>query len=914
MRIGPDAATADANRRAPARRSRIAARALVAACAFAAASLPADACAQLYRSAAFTVTDTSVHQGDFRSIAISRDRIESNYQRAAAEVNFKFSINGFDNEHPPGDDYMIYLRPEGGRIVSPVYRFGELEAPVTPEPELAILNVEEGPVDVTFRLDMRHVLDSLRVHGVYTPPNGAPIRRAELEAVYIIGNTTPLSWDFSVLRPGAPVELRDEDGDGIYEVTLRFDAHFSRPVTPDGRVVWERTRELARFPVLESPQRLVDGLHRLALEELLQLERDDGALNAGGRWPGVWTRDLAWGALLGIVFAMPEAVHAGLLARVDSLGRIIQDSGSGGSWPVSTDRVAWALAAWELFAVTGDTAWLRTAYDVIRRSAEADIVVAFDSATGLFRGESTFLDWREQSYPRWMDPKDIGHSQALGTNVLHYATYGVLARMAGLLGEPASRWEAVAAAVHDALQAQLWLPEHGHFAQYRYGRLAQLISPRADMLGEALAIIHGVHDADQRVLSVAIAPVVTFGVPSFWPYIPDVPPYHNAGVWPQVVGFWAWAAADAGNEAAVAHALANLYRGTALFLTNKENWVAATGHFEGTEVNSDRFMASAAAQLATSYRVLFGMRLEEDRLVFRPFVPRAWAGERTLRNLRYRNATLTVTIHGSGGSVREVRLDGVRIPRAEIPATLAGEHSLEIVLDDRVPAGAINLVGDVRAPRTPRAERGGQTVTWQAVAGAAHYVVYHGGEPTATTRDTVWAVAPGAGVAELQVMAVDAAGRASFLSEPLRVGPDDATVTVEAAGVPLETEHDGYEGAGYVTLTATSNTSVAFQVTVPADGWYAIDVRYANGGGAVSYGYRGAARALLVNGRAAGTLLLPQRGIQRWESWGHSNAVHVHLSAGTHSITVGYGAEFRNMDGAEDRALLDHLRIARLQR
>jgi hypothetical protein len=551
---------------------------------------------------------------------------------------------------------------------------------------------------------------------------------------------------------------------------------------------------------------------------------------------------------------------------------------------------------------------------VIRRSAEADIVVAFDSATGLFRGESTFLDWREQSYPRWMDPKDIGHSQALGTNVLHFATYGVLARMARLLGEPADGWDAVAAAVRDGLQAQLWLPEQGHFAQYRYGRLAPVVSPRAELLGESLAIIHGVHDAEQRVLSVARAPVVTFGVPSFWPYIPDVPPYHNAGVWPQVVGFRAWAAAEAGSEAGVVHAVANLYRGAALFLTNKENWVAATGHFEGTEVNSDRFMASAAAQLATSYRVLFGMRLEEDRLVFRPFVPRAWAGERTLRNLRYRNAAVTVTIRGWGNTVREVRLNGVRIPHAEIPATLAGDHVLDIVLDDRAPPGALNLLGNVRTPSTPRAEHQGQTVTWNAVAGAEHYVVYHQGGPAATTRDTTWSVAPGAGVVELQVMALDTAGRTSFLSEPLRAGPDDATWTVEPASVPMETEHDGYEGAGYVTLTATSNTGVAFHVTVPAAGWYAIDVRYANGGGAVSYGYRGAARALLVNGRTAGTLLLPQRGIRRWDRWGYSNAVPVRLSAGTHRLTVGYGAEFRNMDGAEDRALLDHLRIARLDR
>ena len=52
---------------------------------------------------------------------------------------------------------------------------------------------------------------------------------------------------------------------------------------------------------------------------------------------------------------------------------------------MSTDRMAWALAAWEVYCVTGERSWLRTAYDIIRRSAEADLLTAYDPETGLFR-------------------------------------------------------------------------------------------------------------------------------------------------------------------------------------------------------------------------------------------------------------------------------------------------------------------------------------------------------------------------------------------------------------------------------------------------------------------------------------------------------------------------------------------------
>ena len=65
----------------------------------------------LYRSSAFTVTDTAVLEGDLRAWAPSRRKLRSTYYRTAAQrvVNFKFSLNGRDNERPPGQDHRIRL-------------------------------------------------------------------------------------------------------------------------------------------------------------------------------------------------------------------------------------------------------------------------------------------------------------------------------------------------------------------------------------------------------------------------------------------------------------------------------------------------------------------------------------------------------------------------------------------------------------------------------------------------------------------------------------------------------------------------------------------------------------------------------------------------------------------------------------
>jgi hypothetical protein len=137
------------------------------------------------------------------------------------------------------------------------------------------------------------------------------------------------------------------------------------------------------------------------------------------------------------------------------------------------------------------------------------------------------------------------------------------------------------------------------------------------------------------------------------------------------------------------------------------------------------------------------------------------------------------------------------------------------------------------------------------------------------------------------------------------------TQIVEPERSLLETDGSGYEGAGYVTLRIAQAGPV-FKVRVAVPGWYLIDARYANGNGAVSYGYRAAARALEVDGRRAGTLLMPQRGGDRWNDWGYTNAIRTWLNAGEHELAIVYRPEYRNMDGVEDRARLDHLRIIRL--
>lgn len=864
----------------------------------------------LYKSDAFELSATEVRQGPFRAVAVGRDQILATYPRAAREVHFKFALNGRDNEFPPGIEHTINLRPQRGVVTTPGYVFGVPPRPSLPEPVPAP-QASAAKARVTLRLDLRAAKDAIGLTGIYVTPRGDTLKR--IERVTVIGDTEPLAWDINGVPAGSARDLADRDGDGIYETTLEFATEFLRPVNRRGEAVW-RPQAAAWGPELSSKQPLLDALYRLSLDELEQLRRPDAALAAGAKWPGVWTRDVALATLLGLPFVAPDAVKASLRTKVDATGRIIQDTGTGGSWPISTDRLTWALAAWELYAVTGDREWLAESYAVIERSVTADRHAAWDASTGLVRGESSFLDWREQSYPRWMQPADIAASPALGTNAVHLGARQVLARMARAMALPSATvrgWEAEADTIRAGMRRWLWddsLSRHSPFIAARLTAVTSAKSERFEALGEAMAMLTGATAREDRARVLERAPLMPFGVPTLYPFIPDIPNYHNGSIWPFVGSYWMWAGAEAGHGATVEHGIATTVRSAALFLTNKENLVAATGHFEGTALNSDRQLWSVAGQLAVQYRVLFGLRAEENALAIRPMVPPAYAGERRLSGLRYRDADVTVVVRGFGDGVASATLNGTPVPYAEIPADRRGAQILEVNLNGRWPRDTVRVVAAAVAPETPMQPRivamlgDSADVEWSPVESALGYRVLRNGhvlQDGRTLRGTRVRMHMENVLQEVQVVAVSEVGLASFPSEPLRVHMTGA-------------EHRVPVPAAAQRLNSNDTSRLKIEVRVATAGRYAIEAFYANGNGPINTEDKAAVRSLLVNGATAGVLVMPQRGAGNWNEFGWSTAAVVTLSAGAHELALAYSANDRNMNGAVNEAIVRELRVTRI--
>lgn len=656
---------------------------------------------------------------------------------------------------------------------------------------------------------------------------------------------------------------------------------------------WILDEDISRYPQARSDFPLMDALYNLSLSELKKDTREDGAFNAGAKWQGVWTRDVSYSILLSLAAIQPEAARISLLRKVQR-DRIVQDTGTGGSWPVSTDRVTWALAAWEIYLVTGDRQWLEQSYTIIRNSILDDQHVVIDPVTGLAHGESSFLDWREQTYPRWMEPADIYSSQNLGTNAVYYRTYRILALMAGELGQATQDWNAGADRIRTAMNQAFWMEDRGYYGQYKYGRVWQVLSPRSEALGEALSILFDIPDPARQDTILRSVPLMPFGVPTVYPETPGIPPYHNRSVWPFVQAFWNLAAARRENGTALLYGLASVVRASAFFLTNKENFVADIGSPIGTEINSDRQLWSVAGNLAMVYRVFFGMDFTVEGLRLHPVIPKEFQGKRLLTNFHYRNAVLSLEVRGYGANVRQLTLDGKPAP-ALIPADITGNHSIVIELDDQpLRQAALNLVPNATAPDTPAARLQDATLTWNAIETASQYTVYRNGKAIATTPKTSASLPAVTGFTQYQVAAISKTGLSSFLSAP--VAGTEQPVTIPIA-------------ASFVILDRADNPNVSWDGNVSASGRYSLSIHYANGSGPINTENKCAIRTLFIDGREAGPVVMPQRGQDNWSDWGWSNGQRAQLTAGPHRFELRMLPQDANMNGETNRAFVDSISL-----
>jgi Bacterial alpha-L-rhamnosidase 6 hairpin glycosidase domain len=346
---------------------------------------------------------------------------------------------------------------------------------------------------------------------------------------------------------------------------------------------------------------------------------------AGKDWPFVWTRDVSYSVDLGLWRLHPARARASLLFKISRARAaapsnrlyVMQDTGSGGSWPISTDRVVWFLGARHLL---DDSAFADTVYQALTDTLAQERHYVFDARIGLYRGETSFLDWREQSYPAWTahEVTFIAQSFALSTNVLHYQALQLAATMARTRGQPAAarRYARQAAALKQAINARFWRADRGLYMSYIGGPADPEPFDAYDLLGLDLTITSGVADPVRARQSLEHYPAWPAGSPVIWPQRRAQPIYHNRAIWPFVSEYTLRAARQVGDPSLIALEVRSLMRGAALNASNMENYsllsqsTHVAGRLGGPVVDSPRQLWSVAGYLDMVLRGIFGV--EDD--------------------------------------------------------------------------------------------------------------------------------------------------------------------------------------------------------------------------------------------------------------------------------------------------------------
>ncbi|HEY1044202.1 MAG TPA: esterase, partial [Telluria sp.] len=708
---------------------------------------------------------------------------------------------------------------------------------------------------------------------------------------------------------------------------------------------FSRYTEPAGVPVVRSGSLPFDALFALAASEMKQdsvSQIADGNYNGGApvpcecfetgeKWHYVWTRDLSYAAALGLAMLDPQRVRNSLDFKLsgyrdgtkkeavvpgteDGL-QIIQDTGSGGSWPVSTDRVTWAFgaeAALRALMPAEREAFVPRALKALSNTIEIDRVAAFDTRTGLYTGEQSFLDWREQSYASWIvnDLSSMASSISVSTNAAHYKALTLAAQLAEEQGDRvrAQRYAAWARELRSAINTRLWLDEAGMYSSLTAGHLDGTPMHKFDWLGQALAIVTGIASDQQAASILARYPHGPMGPPVIYPQQPGRPVYHNRAMWPFVTAYGLKAAALHRNVSVADAAYASLVRGAALNVSNMENleWLSGQAllldeknpDLIGPVINSRRQLWSVGAYLGMVIESVFGVTLTDSGIRVQPFITSRLRRETfgktdVLRMqglvLRGMKADVTIKLPAAADSDGYFEVSGIRLNGSNVGRDIRWDQldaqgiRIEIQLGRLNPGTrGITLVGAdpyvespaVFSPAEPgitkveRAANGGVRLEFAPPAQGVVLNVYRDGQLAAAgLAGSAWVDRRTAGAPCYAVEAqFTASGNRSHHSEPACTGP---AIDIPVTDRRVESNIKADAGAGRIRGWGAPEDSFAVdKITVPASGRYAVQLRYHNAANQINLGISGGVKWLSVKDAhgeviAEGVVQLPHARIER---------------------------------------------------
>ncbi|MCH5303256.1 MAG: hypothetical protein J1E41_00205 [Ruminococcus sp.] len=691
---------------------------------------------------------------------------------------------------------------------------------------------------------------------------------------------------------------------------------------------WRLSKNLSAQPAFSAPNTpLAAAVYNLTMEETLKSIHTDNygdVFYTGTLWQKVWTRDTAMSNLYSLSWVFPEITYNCQREKIKTSNGISvfeEDTGTGGSYPVSTDKIITMLSVWETYLADGNTDHLSYFYDVCYNTIMQDMEVAYDKDAELFKGETCGLDWRDQTYPDWTSEtydsglNNIAEGKTTSVNAIYCRVLEIMSQAAKVLnkGEATEKyWAKMASDLKEKISSRLWNDNLNLYSAWEYPEyMGSVLAEKADVLGNGFALWFNVGTDEQLKAIGDNYPLVTYGAPTVYPQKQGTLAnaekiYHNFGVWPGWEAALMVGAAYSDNEALAEEIFNSTVRGAATSLTQKE----VINYLTGEGVASDQQLWSIAGTLAGYYRVLFGMNYDEDGISFDPYIPSWMKGPFTLTNYKYRGSNLNITLSGEGDQIVSFTVDGNAVDKDYVfPVNSTGSHTIQIVLGDSGVKDTINK-GDknlVIAPKMPTMNYSNGTLRWTSDSSLT-YKLWDGSKYIDVKGNSYKVDTSVYGCYCL--MSISADGICSELSRPIVVSPDKVKVEAESGTMTstnlIKRSVQGYSGTGYVVDNRSQSANLEIKVNIPKSGKYLMSAIYNNPGDATS-GTSCAIRSVCVDGVDQGTIYFPE--VYSEHTFQLSTHLSLNLKAGIHTVKIFYDTANwydRNMNISKNNVEYDY--------
>ena len=646
-------------------------------------------------------------------------------------------------------------------------------------------------------------------------------------------------------------------------------------------------------PRLRSGDLLTDALFAMAVFEAKEnsvSEISDGAFSesvacdcyqTGELWNWVWTRDIGYAVDLGLKHLDPNRSWNSLWCKTAERKRgggreIMQDTGTAGSWPVSSDRVVWTRGAMAIWRQTRDPQMQSQLIDVLRNTVETDRAYVLDPVDGLYRGETSFLDWRAQTYPQWMvdTPAHIAMSKSLSTNLSHLYTLRALEELTN------DDWDS--AALASTIDEAFW--NGTSYSSFIATDLFPYPVYQQDLLATSLAIL----DLGTHPEALNQYPHTEFGAPVIHPQQQFTAVYHNRANWPFVSAYALLAAKRSDNGAVFNAQLNALIKGAALNLSHMENWEIQTGdnwhedgQYSGPLINSRRQLWSVAGFIGAIVDGVFGLTFDSGTWVSNPTLPAEWFSE-----------DATLYIHD-----QEFTLGNASLSVGQI--TWLDTSDWRTIYAPKVPSLQITQIEN------------GITLEPNQLEGGVSFTIYKEEQPLQSQTD-IPSDTPDPLTTTCYTMTTNFEGRTptSHPSDPVCFWGDNADHVNSVYADDLTIQGGNYStthGRPHHDNWGEPGHTIQGELFISESGKHLLQAVYGNGSGRLDSGITAAvkwARVYNTNGvtLAEGPLIMPQLG--DWDDWSDSTFLAFEAQAYqvlyfeiTDGLNMSYFEHYRQYNG-----------------